>query len=51
MIQKKALEFANELEIEDFHASNGWLTNWKDRYNIKQFKIRSKKGLEELRRL
>ena len=39
MIQMKALEFANELEIEDFHASNGWLTNWKDRYNIKQFKI------------
>ena len=38
MMQKKALEFANELEIEDFHASNGWLTKWKDRYNIKQFK-------------
>lgn len=39
MLQKKALEFATELEIDDFQASNGWLTNWKSRYNIKQFAI------------
>ena len=39
ILQKKALEFAEELEIDDFQASNGWLTNWKSRYNIKQFVI------------
>ena len=42
MLQKKALEFAEELEIDDFQASNGWLTNWKSRYNIKQFIISGK---------
>ena len=39
IIQKKALEFSAELEIENFQASNGWLTNWKGRYNIKQFVV------------
>ena len=39
ILQSKALMFADELGIEDFKASNGWLTSWKKRYNIKQFKI------------
>ena len=39
ILQSKALMFADELGIEDFKASNGWLTSWKKRYNIKQLKI------------
>ena len=39
ILQSKALQFAEELDVEDFRASNGWLDAWKKRYNIKQFKI------------
>ena len=39
ILQSKALQFADQLDIENFQASNGWLTSWKKRYNIKQFKI------------
>ena len=39
ILQSKALMFTDKLGIEDFKASNGWLTSWKKRYNIKQFKI------------
>ena len=34
IIQEKALEFAKELNLEKFQASNGWLHSWKARYNI-----------------
>ena len=30
MLKEKALEFAKELGIESFQASDGWLTRWKD---------------------
>jgi hypothetical protein len=32
ILQSKALAFAGDLGIEGFHASNGWLTSWKQRY-------------------
>ena len=34
IIQEKALEFAKELNLEKFQASDGWLYSWKARYNI-----------------
>ena len=34
IIQEKALEFANELNLEKFQASDGWFHSWKVRYNI-----------------
>ena len=39
LLQSLPLVFAEELAISDFWASNGWLTSWKQRYKIKQFKI------------
>ena len=29
LLQKKALQYAEELEMSDFKASNGWLSAWK----------------------
>ena len=34
IIQEKALEFAKELNLGKFQASDGWLHSWKVRYNI-----------------
>ena len=34
IIQGKALEFAKELNLETFRASDCWLHSWKARYNI-----------------
>ena len=34
IIREKALEFAKELNLEKFQASDGWLHSWKARYNI-----------------
>ena len=34
IIQEKALEFAKELNLGKFQASDGWLHSWKARYNI-----------------
>ena len=34
IIQEKALEFANEIGLEGFNASNGWLTRFKARHNL-----------------
>ena len=39
ILQSNALAFAGDLRIEGFHTSNGWLTSWKQRYDIKQFKV------------
>jgi len=38
LLKAKAMEFAWFLKIEGFKASNGWLSNWKGRYNVKQYK-------------
>ena len=34
VLQEKALDFAKQLKIEKFQASDGWLHGWKARYNI-----------------
>ena len=34
IIREKALDFAKELNITDFKASDGWLDRWKNRYNV-----------------
>ena len=34
IVQQKAANYAKELGIEDFQASDGWLWRWKNRYNI-----------------
>ena len=34
IFKEKALEFTKSLEIQDFHASNGWVSRWKKRFNV-----------------
>ena len=34
IIREKALDFAKELNITDFKASDGWLDQWKNRHNV-----------------
>ena len=34
IFKEKALEFAKSLEIQDFHASDGWVGRWKKRFNV-----------------
>src|SRR6185312_7332244 len=37
IILSKADDFAKLLNIENFHGSDGWLTNFKKRHNLKQY--------------
>ncbi|XP_060597343.1 tigger transposable element-derived protein 6-like [Ruditapes philippinarum] len=39
IIKEKALQFAQELGITEYKASNGWLDKWKERHSIKEFKV------------
>ena len=41
LLKGRALEYANGLKINDFHASEGWLDKFKQRHNIK---LKVKKG-------
>ena len=38
IFKEKALEFAKSLELNDFHASDGWVSRWKKRFTV-SFKI------------
>ncbi|XP_071965525.1 tigger transposable element-derived protein 6-like [Antedon mediterranea] len=44
LIKAKAEQFAEELNIVDFKASDGWLTKWKRRHDIKQLVICGERG-------
>ena len=44
ILMEKALEIANRLGVESFKASNGWLTRWKQRHNIKQRTVSGESG-------
>ena len=39
LFKKKNLEFANELNIEDFQASEGWLKNEKNTFRFGNFQL------------
>jgi hypothetical protein len=39
ILQSKALEFASQLDIVDFKASNGWLEKFKACHAIKAFTV------------
>ena len=39
ILQEKALDFAREMKLDDFKASNGWLDSWRSRYGIGFFKV------------
>lgn len=34
ILKEKAISYVQELQVEEFHASNGWFERWKARYNI-----------------
>jgi hypothetical protein len=39
VLQEKALDFAKDLNLDEFKASNGWLESWRSRYGIGFFKV------------
>ena len=41
---EKATDIANKLGVDTFKASNGWLTRWKQRHNIKQRTVSGESG-------
>ena len=34
VFKEKALEFAKSLDLKDFQASDGWMDQWKKRFNV-----------------
>lgn len=44
LLQEEALEIAKALNVDDFHASNGWLEKWKKRYNIVNMNVAGEEG-------
>jgi hypothetical protein len=51
IIQQKAKECANLLDINNFSASAGWLANFKSRNNLHAFKISGEAGSAPIERL
>ena len=41
---EKAKQIAEQLNIPNFKASNGWLCRWKSRHNIKQLRVSGESG-------
>ena len=39
ILKTKAIDFAEKMRIENFHASDDWLDCWKKRYNVSFKKI------------
>ncbi|KAL2630270.1 hypothetical protein R1flu_014956 [Riccia fluitans] len=52
ILQAKAKQIANELGVEggDFSASEGWLHKWKERNNVRSYKISGESGNVDLER-
>ncbi len=44
LIQRQALKFANEMKIDKFTASKGWLLKWKKRAAVKQYSLPGEAG-------
>ena len=44
ILMEKATDIANKLGVDTFKASNGWLTRWKQRHNIKQRTVSGESG-------
>ena len=34
ILKEKAINYAQELQVEEFHASNRWFERWKARFNV-----------------
>ena len=34
ILREKAISFAQELQVEKFHASNGWFERWNAKFNV-----------------
>lgn len=41
---EKARQIADQLDVDNFKASNGWLDRWKKRYDIHKMKINGESG-------
>ena len=44
ILMEKGIEIAQRLGIDEFKASNGWLSRWKERYNVKQRVVSGESG-------
>lgn len=44
LLQEEALEIAKALNVDDFHASNGWLEKWKKHYIIVNMNVDGEEG-------
>ena len=45
VVKEKAIDYAKELQIEGFKASNGWFERWETRFNVSLKLLPEKKNL------